>query len=207
MTVQDWQDEGTTALQVKFSSDISTAIGSIAVQANQRSSDSFEIPFDPTAALLGAVSGLVLMMVILAFWRVATERTPDTEKKGPDSTSRIEKRRERDNIEASCPTCSQRLSIPGDHIGRVRCPACSNSFEVGVKEKIQINDESTLNEENIQNKILEKSVDVSSMSDTDILPCPSCDQLLKVPLDKRPVMSRCPACRCEFMALGGDLDG
>ncbi len=207
LTVEDWQDEGTTALQVKFSSDISTAIGSIAVQANQRSSDSFEIPFDPTAALLGAVSGLVLMMVILAFWRVATERTPDTEKKAPDSTSRIEKRRERDNIEASCPTCSQRLSIPGDHIGRVRCPACSNSFEVGVKEKIQINDESTLNEENIRNKILEKSVDVSSMSDTDILPCPSCDQLLKVPLDKRPVMSRCPACRCEFMALGGDLDG
>ena len=206
LTVQNWQDEGTTALQVKFSSDISTATGSIAVQANQRPSDGFEVPFDPTAALLGAVSGLVLMMVILAFWRVATERTPDTERKGPDSASRIEKRRERDNIEASCPTCSQRLSIPGDHVGRVRCPACSNSFEVGVKEKIKVNDEAPRIEENSEKENLEKSAEVSSTSDTDILPCPSCDQLLKVPLGKRPVMSRCPACRCEFMALGGDLD-
>ena len=204
LTVEDWQDEGTTALQVKFSSEISLASGSVAVQSNQRPSDGFEIPFDPMAALLGAVSGLILVMVLLAFWRVATERTPDTEKKGPDSTSRIEKRRERNNIEASCPTCSQRLSIPGDHVGRVRCPACSNSFEVGVKEEIKISSESPIVEEKAEQT--PNPVEISSISDSDILSCPSCDQLLKVPLSKRPVMSRCPACRCEFMALGGDLD-
>ena len=91
-------------------------------------------------------------------------------------------------------------------MGRVRCPACSNSFEVGVKEKIKVNDEAPRIEEDSEKENLEKSAEVSSTSDTDILPCPSCDQLLKVPLGKRPVMSRCPACRCEFMALGGDLD-
>ncbi len=206
LTVPNWQDEGTTALQVKFSSAISASSGSIAVQANQRPSDGFEIPFDPTAALLGAVSGLVLMMILLAFWRVATERTPDTEKKNLDSTSRIEKRRERDNIEASCPTCSQRLSIPGDHVGRVRCPACSNSFEVGVRKEIKIGSDPPAIEEEIESKEIEKNIDIFSSSDNDILSCPSCEQLLKVPLVKRPVMSRCPACRCEFMALGGDLD-
>ncbi len=205
LTVPNWQDEGTTALQVKFSSAISTSSGSIAVQANQRPSDGFEIPFDLTAALLGAVSGLVLMMILLAFWRVVTERTPDTENKKLDSTSRIEKRRERDNIEASCPTCSQRLSIPGDHVGRVRCPACSNSFEVGVREDIKISADSPAGKEDIESKDTE-NVEIFSVSDNDILSCPSCDQLLKVPLAKRPVMSRCPACRCEFMALGGDLD-
>lgn len=206
LTVPDWQDEGTTALQVKFSSEISTSSGSIAIQANQRPSDSFEIPFDPTAALLGAVSGLVLMMILLAFWRVATERTPDTENKNLDSTSRIEKRRERDNIEASCPTCSQRLSIPGDHVGRVRCPACSNSFEVGVREEIKITPNPPDIEEQTGSKDSEKRLDIFSTSNNDILSCPSCDQLLKVPLVKRPIMSRCPACRCEFMAIGGDLD-
>ena len=200
MTVPDWQDEGTTALQVKFSSEISTSSGSIAIQANQRPSDSFQIPFDPTAALLGAVSGLVLMMILLAFWRVATERTPDTENKNLDSTSRIEKRRERDNIEASCPTCSQRLSIPGDHVGRVRCPACSNRFEVGVREEIKITPNPPDIEEQTGSKDSEKRLDIFSTSNNDILPCPSCDQLLKVPLAKRPIMSRCPACRCEFMA-------
>jgi len=147
-----------------------------------------------------------LMMILLAFWRVATERTPDTEKKNLDSTSRIEKRRERDNIEASCPTCSQRLSIPGDHVGRVRCPACSNSFEVGVRKEIKIGSETPAIEEEIESKEIEKNIDIFSSSDNDILSCPSCEQLLKVPLVKRPVMSRCPACRCEFMALGGDLD-
>ncbi len=206
LTVPDWQDEGTTALQVKFSSEISSSSGSMAIQANQRPSDSFQIPFDPTAALLGAVSGLVLMMILLAFWRVATERTPDTENKNLDSTSRIEKRRERDNIEASCPTCSQRLSIPGDHVGRVRCPACSNSFEVGVREEIKITPNPPDIEEQTGSKDSEKRLDIFSTSNNDILSCPSCDQLLKVPLAKRPIMSRCPACRCEFMAIGGDLD-
>ncbi len=206
LTVPDWQDEGTTALQVKFSSEISTSSGSIAIQANQGPSDSLEIPFDPTAALLGAVSGLVLMMILLAFWRVATERTPDTENKNLDSTSRIEKRRERDNIEASCPTCSQRLSIPGDHVGRVRCPACSNSFEVGVRDEIKITPNPPDIEEQTGSKASEKKLDIFSTSNNDILSCPSCDQLLKVPLVKRPIMSRCPACRCEFMAIGGDLD-
>ena len=207
LTVPNWQDEGTTALQVKFSSAVSTSSGSIAVQANQRPLEGFEIPFDPTAALLGAVSGLVLMMILLAFWRVATERTPDTEKKKLESTSRIEKRMKSNNIEASCPTCSQRLSIPGDHVGRVRCPACSNSFEVGVREEIKISNDPPDKKEEIESKDTEKNVDIFSSSDSDILSCPSCDQLLKVPLAKRPVMSRCPACRCEFMAFGGDLDG
>ena len=207
LTVPNWQDEGTTALQVKFSSAVSTSSGSIAVQANQRPLEGFEIPFDPTAALLGAVSGLVLMMILLAFWRVATERTPDTEKKKLESTSRIEKRMKSNNIEASCPTCSQRLSIPGDHVGRVRCPACSNSFEVGVREEIKISTDPPAIKEKMESKYTEKNVDIFSSSDSDILSCPSCEQLLKVPLAKRPVMSRCPACRCEFMALGGDLDG
>lgn len=206
LTVPNWRDEGTTALQIKFSSDITTSSGNIAIQSNQKTSDGFEVPFDPTAVLLGAVSGLVLMMILLAFWRVATERTPDTEKKKVDSSSRIEKRRERDSIEASCPTCSQRLSIPGDHVGRVRCPACSNSFEVGVREEVKIKSNPPAVEEEIESRNTKEIVDVFSSSDNDILSCPACDQLLKVPLARRPVMSRCPACRCEFMAIGGDLD-
>tara|TARA_Y100000994_G_scaffold211497_1_gene185845 strand:- start:313 stop:579 length:267 start_codon:yes stop_codon:yes gene_type:complete len=87
----------------------------------------------------------------------------------------------------------------------VRCPACSNSFEVGVREEIKISTDSPAVEEDIESKDKE-NVEIFSASDNDILSCPSCDQLLKVPLVKRPVMSRCPACRCEFMALGGDLD-
>tara|TARA_B100000614_G_scaffold33374_1_gene25921 strand:- start:568 stop:762 length:195 start_codon:yes stop_codon:yes gene_type:complete len=37
-------------------------------------------------------------------------------------------------------------------------------------------------------------------SSEDILHCPTCDQALRVQLEKRPVMSRCPVCKTQFMA-------
>ena len=38
----------------------------------------------------------------------------------------------------------------------------------------------------------------------DLLSCPSCDQSLKVPIERRPVKARCPACRSEFLAEVGE---
>ena len=37
-------------------------------------------------------------------------------------------------------------------------------------------------------------------SESDILSCPDCKAKLRVPLEKRPVRARCPACKTEFMA-------
>ena len=37
-------------------------------------------------------------------------------------------------------------------------------------------------------------------SSDDILHCPTCDQALRVQIEKRPVMSRCPVCKTKFMA-------
>ena len=39
-----------------------------------------------------------------------------------------------------------------------------------------------------------------SRSNEDTLNCPECDQALKVPIERRPVLSRCPMCKTEFMA-------
>lgn len=38
------------------------------------------------------------------------------------------------------------------------------------------------------------------VSESDILPCPECEVKLRVPMEKRPVRARCPACKTEFMA-------
>jgi len=203
-SIQEWKNEGSTPLQVRYSSGTTLTTGNITIQANQVPSEGFKLPFDTTAALLGAVSGVVIMMVALVLWRVATERTPSTVTESKPSISRIEKRRESDNIEVSCPTCSQRLSIPGDHVGRVRCPACTNSFEVGVKNNPALEGSSIEIEEQVENENVSEEKFLNSSSDSDILSCPSCEQLLKVPLEKRPIMSRCPACRTEFKALRGD---
>ena len=38
------------------------------------------------------------------------------------------------------------------------------------------------------------------MSSDHILHCPTCDQALRVQIEKRPIMSRCPVCKTQFMA-------
>jgi len=47
----------------------------------------------------------------------------------------------------------------------------------------------------------DKELSVSSKDD--ILSCPKCVSKLRVPLEKRPVKARCPACKTEFMAKNG----
>ena len=42
--------------------------------------------------------------------------------------------------------------------------------------------------------------ELNSKSSDDLLSCPSCNQKLRVPLNKRPTRARCPACRSEFRA-------
>ena len=74
--------------------------------------------------------------------------------------------------------------VPNDHVGGVRCPSCSMEFMVGGP--------SESNEES-------EKLDVVKSSD-DILHCPTCDQALRVHIEKRPVMSRCPVCKTQFMA-------
>ena len=57
------------------------------VQANQRPSDGFEIPFDPTAYSLGAVSSSGLDDDFTRVLESCNRKDPDTEKKNLDSTS------------------------------------------------------------------------------------------------------------------------
>jgi hypothetical protein len=52
-----------------------------------------------------------------------------------------------------------------------------------------------------ENEVIVSEPEASSL--TDLLACPKCEQTLRVALDKRPVRSRCPACRVEFIAKIG----
>jgi Zn finger protein HypA/HybF involved in hydrogenase expression len=185
-----------------------SAIQSIQIQTREPPPDSFSLPFDTSAALLGSVIGLVVVMVVLALWRVISEKTPTTESDGTFQIrreSRIERRLEIQKREVPCPSCNQKLSVPASHVGAVKCPSCTTQFRVGEEEAGDIennlgdNANSDPYEESSQP---EKSTEIqNSRSSGEILSCPSCEQRLKVPIEKRPVMSRCPACRAEFMAL------
>ena len=94
-------------------------------------------------------------------------------KESLSSSSKKEKR------EIECSFCEQRLMVPIGHEGGVRCPSCTMEFIVGESQETP-------------------SLVVRSSEDT--LSCPECDQVLRVKLENRPVMSRCPVCKTNFMA-------
>ena len=108
--------------------------------------------------------------------------------------------------EVYCPECNRALLIPESYSGRARCaPPCSTEFQVYPKEIIENGEIETDDiefDEGISDEESESNILVSMSSD-DLLECPSCDQILKVPISKRPATARCPACGSEFEALEG----
>ena len=81
----------------------------------------------------------------------------------------------------------------------LRCPSCKSNFDI-KDDNLEIED----NIPNVQQDNQETQYDIMVVSSTlDMLDCPECSQKLKVPLGKRPVRARCPACRSEFMATQG----
>ena len=81
--------------------------------------------------------------------------------------------------------------VPLGHIGAVKCPSCTMEFQVGAEE------EKVIKSQENHNGDLDYRI---SRSNEDNLNCPECDQALRVPIERRPVLSRCPMCKTEFMA-------
>ena len=167
------------------------------------SSASFSLPFSVFPAIYGALSGLAIVMTSLVIFRAISQRTPSTNSKlfrgdllnnrfVKDNTSDLKK-------EVSCPSCNQRLNIPIEHNGSVKCPACSMQFSQKSFTQDEIEDSISIEKSDDEVIISE----YEGFSTTDLLSCPKCEQTLRVALDKRPVRSRCPACRVEFIAKIG----
>ena len=164
-------------------------------------SDSYVI--DYYSLFYGSVFGLSAVLIGKVVISAVSNRTPST---NPASNFRPPRKSKNSTIspnknkrEILCPLCEQRLNIPVNHIGMVRCPSCISNFD--------IKDDNAGAEDNITNVKQdnpETQYDITVVSSTvDMLDCPDCSQKLKVPLGKRPVRARCPACRSEFMATEG----
>jgi len=127
-----------------------------------------------------------------------------------------------EKVEVACTSCAQKLSVPRTFSGTVRCPSCRHEFDVeGVpdvaipapvtdaSEEIRDSPEEDVNNggEAIDSQSIPPAVfedeEFSVSSKDDILSCPKCVSKLRVPLEKRPVKARCPACKTEFMAKNG----
>ena len=184
MPIPIWIERDNVDVEVQWSSDgvVSSRIYSIEPEI---SNQGLELPFDIVAAGYGVLAGVLLILVGTFSWRAVSSRTPTTSdlrlreaKESQSTLLRTEKR------EIMCSFCDQRLMVPNDHVGAVKCPSCTMEFMVKGPDE---------SDEETQEITVVKSFE-------DILHCPKCDQALRVQLEKRPVMSRCPVCKTQFMA-------
>ena len=164
----------------------------------EESNDEFSLPFNPLAASYGILAGITIILVGRLVWRSVSTRTPKTS----ESTFRVT-RKEREVKEGQekklviCPHCEQQLHVPLIHSGNARCPTCSLEFEVKGEADKTDKDKISSVDENFNSDNAELAIVRSS---DDLLNCPDCDQALRVPIEKRPVRSRCPICKLEFIA-------
>lgn len=173
------------------------------ISNNVVSGSSSEIPW--TTIGVGILIGILVSVAMRSASKgsrksLSMKKSKKVDKKGKIDPAEEEKR------EVNCPECGRALLVPKSYSGKARCaPPCSTEFEVSPEEIIQNDefeiddielDEDSSNEENESNLLVSKSKN-------DLLECPSCGQMLKVPISKRPATARCPACGSEFEALEG----
>tara|TARA_B100000482_G_C12575039_1_gene285572 strand:+ start:123 stop:1094 length:972 start_codon:yes stop_codon:yes gene_type:complete len=209
-SINNWPDSKVVEVEIIWITSGQTKSKLLEIETYSDPNEDAELPFDLMASIYGTIFGLVIVIFILVLYRTVSENVEDTGKSRFNQlrASRGEKKKTRtaEKREINCPECDQRLNIPNSHSGAVKCPACTSRFTV---EAIPTNDDeksdntSTSDQESIENN-LASSNDLIASSTTDMLSCPSCDQSLKVPLERRPVKARCPACRSEFLAEEGD---
>ncbi len=165
--------------------------------------DGFKLPFDAAPAIYGILAGIASILAARVTWRTVSSRTASTAQGGLRAPRALRSSRgEQVKREVSCPHCEQRLNVPINHSGRVKCPACTRQFDVEDEIIQPTRTDVTSETETGDPKISDSSdpVDSISRSSDDLLQCPDCSQTLRVPIERRPIRSRCPVCKLEFLA-------
>ena len=205
ITILSWEYSQTTDIKFVWMMEEAHAINQTSVIVDSGTSTSFHLPFNINAAIYGALSGVAIVMTFLVAFRVVSHKTPSTFSswnRNKLSGTRISRANQPDEKkEIHCPGCNQRLNVPLTHKGSVKCPACTMVFTQPTLIE-DISDNSPIHPPNSGDRINEP-LTLESSSESDLLSCPQCEQTLRVSLDKRPIRSRCPACRAEFIAKFG----
>jgi len=186
----DWPSGSEVVLTAKWSIDEKIFTSSQSYTSGvSSSSQSYEIPW------VGLISGIAIAGVVILAMRLknsSSERTPSssaTKNKTPKSKKSVTKSKTSApsadrKVQVGCPECARQLRVPASYSGKVRCPDCSNRFDVTSR------DESPQEEEEVEEIEEQEKKEVS---------CPDCSQALRVPTDYSGSV-RCPACKIVFKA-------
>ena len=162
---------------------------SILVTAKVVEEASAEIPF---VAIGGGIAVACCIILVLHLRRGASLDQPKSEKvsKKKATTPQPEKK-EAEPVERSCPACDRTLRIPGDYSGTVRCPDCSEKFEVESDHMSELDEELDAIDDSVEEEQpVEKKIEIA---------CAECSSKLRVPSNYRGSV-RCPSCSNVFSA-------
>ena len=149
----------------------------------QESKEEISIPWS------GILGGLAISALIILAVRIKGDSNKQPRNKPKKQSSKPETTQLSDvKIEISCPVCSRQLRVPENYQGSVKCPDCSNSFEVGAGTEVQ--------DEETESEIPDKEVPVKNDGKIEIS-CPECSQSLRIP-ESYEGSVRCPACKNVF---------
>ena len=171
-------------VRIRYSSTGIIASGTVSVTSPGDSASASELPFPLEAAALGALAGLVVILLLVLIMRTFENEVSKTSE---DESTQVES----SESTMKCSNCGLSLRYSSNQ-ERITCPACSTSMENPGNDS-KADSLPTTSEEK------ESTPEVSSP--TDIIDCPSCEQTLKVPINRRPVVARCPACMTTFRAM------
>jgi len=177
-------DTSSGEVRIRYSSTGIIASGTVSVTAPGDSASASELPFPLEAAALGALAGLVVILLLVLIMRTFENEVSRT---SDDRSTQVES----SESTVKCSNCGLSLRYSSNQ-ERITCPACSTSMENPGNES---KNDSLPTMHDKQDSIPEVS------SPTDLIDCPSCEQTLKVPINRRPVVARCPACMTTFRAL------
>jgi len=153
--------------------------------------DGFTVPWK------GILGGVAIAGAALAALRIKQGQSlsPSSKEKKPGKIKPTSKAKTNASsevkIQIACPECARQLRVPASYSGSVRCPDCSNRFDVAPKTS-PLEEEEEVEAEEEEVEVLEEKVEVS---------CPKCSQSLRVPGSYEGSV-RCPACEHVFKAKG-----
>ena len=198
MSIESWPEGTRVTLEAKWSIGGSQVIGSESFISSELEveAEEFEVPW---LALFG---GVCLAGAIVAGVRIqqAQSLKPSSKrdkvrpsksksKGGSKASKNVEK------IQIGCPECARQLRVPATYSGSVRCPDCSNKFDIeGQSEDVEEPEE----EEDEVEEVVDDAVAEQPDEKVEVS-CPECAQSLRVPSDYSGSV-RCPACEHVFKA-------
>ncbi len=162
---------------------------SILVTAKVAEDASVELPY---VAIGGGIATACCIILVLHLRRGASLEQVKSEKVAKKKAPLPQpEKKDSEPVERSCPACDRTLRIPGDYSGTVRCPDCSEKFEVESEQRSELDEElDAIDETVVQEQPSEKKIEIA---------CTQCSSKLRVPSNYRGSV-RCPSCSNVFSA-------